>query len=152
MPLPDRISAMIVEFVENTDARPRIVWLVNQLGGIFPEQVEDLFISEARDNEGRQNLLSVWAFTRSFGIEFRNPLVEDNFDAIPLRRLFYIEFFKNGYDFNIPGQITATSRFSVAVNFGDVRGVFNALGNNCGQLARIVRERLLPPFLTHWSV
>ena len=144
MPLPELVFTTIGEVLENKDARQRIIWLLEQLKSFFPEPVDDAFISETRDSEGRQTLVSVWAFTRSFAIEFSEPLESDHFDVTPLRQLSYMEVFKNAYDFNIP-RVTETSTMAVIVRFGEgMRGRFLASRVNCVHLARITRERLLP--------
>lgn len=140
------------KILETNTERERIQQIFNLASTFYPEPIQDLFVSEHRDQEGRQMIESVWFFTESLVGEFKNPLQEENFDAITLR-LDYLSVVKENFDFDkaVKGDTPADSaRMTVHLLFSasaQMSGILRASGTNCLELHKIVRDRLLPSLI-----
>src|SRR2546425_4975648 len=126
-----------MNLIESGTIRERVEELIKVAISFHKEPLEDMFVSETRDGEGRQVVESVWVFTKTLAGEFKNPLQEENFDAVPLRLLSYLEVAKKDFDF-AAGSPLESSRMSVTVMFQrpEVIGMFRASRTNCVQLLR----------------
>jgi hypothetical protein len=137
-------AAMLATEVE----RVRVAELVALAGEFYPEPIEDVFVSEYKEEDGRLVIQSVWMFTTSFAIEFKNPLQEDNFDLACIKdSISWMVVEKRDFDFH---TTSAESRLKVKFRFATgLSGTLQATGDNCAQLYRITRDRILANTLKH---
>lgn len=137
------------EIVETEVAKTRIAQLLDIAADFYPEPVQDLFVSEHREKDGRQIIQSVYLFTQSHALEFKNPLQEneETFDlAITKDAVVYFEASKKDFDLHRTRE-SSRFTFTFVLIFG-THGNLRASGKNCLNLLRIVKERFVPNVAT----
>lgn len=114
--------------------------------GIGIGEVEDVFVSEYVNPEGRRVFESLWLFTRTYTYEAKSFLSADVFDGAPLaRRIDYWTISRAEYDFD-----TATDQSRMALDFtlaGRNPCHLKASGRNCSHLRHIFTRHVLPNLL-----
>ncbi len=128
------------EVIDTQTEQERLEQLVSVASAFYPEPIEDVFISEYRQGDGRQVIASVWFFTANLAVEFKNPLTEERFDLALLKgSVDYLEATKENFDFS---EWTEESRFSVNFKLtSGITGDLRATRRNCLELLRLLRER-----------
>jgi len=131
------------EYVETEVASKRIAQLIGVARDFYLEPIQDIFVSEYRESDGRQVIRSVWMFSESQTMEFKNPLQEDNFDLAVIKgSVVWLVAERKDFDFV---SWSGASRFTVKFKLASaIHGEFYASGKNCLELLRITRERMLP--------
>jgi len=130
--------------IEDTGTYQRVVWLLGQVKALYQQKYDDHFVSETRDDKGRQIVRSIWLFNQVMAIELKDPAEREDFAFIPFASLLYIEVAEQHFDLNIP-PAKDSSRMSVLVRFANgVEGTFQASRVNCGDLLRVTNKWLLP--------
>ena len=106
---------------------------------IYGEQIEDIFVSEYVDDDGKRIFENLWFFTSYAVMEAKNFLFEDNFDAMCHSNIIVLWRIKNtnieGNVFNSESRIYLT--FSVPEDF---HADYKASGNNCKHLMHIFHK------------
>lgn len=136
-------DSMAFKVLETEAERDRLRYLWRTATLFYPEEVMEIFISETRDEAGREVIDSVWFFTPSLVGEFKGPMQQDDFDAVALSDLNYVNVTKKDFDFS-DGKTTPESRMTLYMDLGQVSGTLRASSSNCGELLRIVKGLLLP--------
>ena len=110
---------------------------------VYPDQIEDIFVTEYFDKEGNRQYESVWLFSRQFVMEAKHFLMEDDFDSAPLQRqVKYWTIKKTEFDFR-----DASTKSRMLLKFTLLSGVSGALKasrENCNYLSDIFRKHILP--------
>lgn len=117
---------------------------------VYPDQIEDIFVTEYFDKEGNRQYESMWLFSKHFAMEAKQFLVEDDFDSAPLQhQVKYWSIEKTDFDFR-----DATEKSRMLLNFHLLSGVAGALKasrENCNFLRDIFRKHVLPNALDYSS-
>ena len=110
---------------------------------IYPDSIQDIFVSEYIDEEGKRQYENLWFFTSTAFMESKNFLTEDNIDAAPYSKKFrHWTIEKKEYEFEVT---TDNSRMKLIVTFSTgVSGELKASGNNCAHLKEIFLKYVAP--------
>jgi hypothetical protein len=118
--------------------------LFDEYSGYLSEPIENVFVSEYRDEDGNRIYESIWFLTKSFVAEAHEITSTGYGDIVPVGAgLTRVQFSKENFDLeNADDQ----ARFTVEVRLdkGGLAGVFKASGKNCEHLLTILREYMLP--------
>lgn len=110
---------------------------------VYPDQVQDIFVTEYFDKDGNRQYESVWLFSETFVMEAKQFLKEDDFDAVPLRKqVKYWTVKKTEYDFR-----EASTKSRMVLQFSLLSGVSGALKGsreNCDHLKEIFFKHIIP--------
>jgi hypothetical protein len=112
---------------------------------ISGEPLDDIFVANTIDGEGRQIYTSLLFFSSGFILESKNLMAQltnplhENIDIIPLQKnIRYTEFSPVKYDFIAP---VADSRLVMRVDFSWGGGfLLSAAGKNCENLLKIYKK------------
>lgn len=109
---------------------------------LYPNEIEDLFVSEYIDNEGKRQYESLWFFSSRLAMEAKYFLAGDNFDATPvLERIKYWGLQKTEFDFENPTEKSRlTIEFSLVQN---ISGSLKASKEHCNHLYYIFKKYIL---------
>ena len=125
----------------------RVEEVLNFYEQVYPDQIEDIFISEYVDNDRNRHYEGMWLFTENSFMEAEGFLNEHDFDSSPLKgEVSYWNIRKTEYNFR---QATAESR--MALDFSArtrVRGKLKSSGENCDKLKEIFLKYIIPNELT----
>ena len=136
-----RAISAYTEFVDTTVARRRIKELIQIAASFSRQKIEDIFVSEYREAEGRQIIESVAVFTPTYVISFNDPLKEDDFFVGP-PAVVNLKISRKDFDFE---NWSETSRLTATLESPNgATGPLYATRGNCLELWRIVKERVLP--------
>jgi hypothetical protein len=112
-------------------------------GGLSGEEIQDIFVTDYVDAEGRRNYESLWLFTPSYVMEAKQFLSENNFDFTLLKdcvRLWRIK--KRDYDFR---KAEPESRMYLELSLAQGAAcVLKASQENCDYLRDIFLKYILP--------
>lgn len=108
---------------------------------LYPDRIENIFVSEYIDGEGKRQYESLWIFTGNLAGEAKQFLTEDSFDSTPLKnRVVWWELKRTDFDGE---KATDDSRMTIRVTFDtDIEGILKASGENCMQLQKIFNQHL----------
>ena len=111
--------------------------------GLYPRQLESIFVTEYVDNEGNRQYSNLSLFTSNFTFEAKNFLTQDNFDSTTIKNtIVYWELVKENYNFKIATQKSRMSLdFSLATG---IHGNFRSSGKNCDFLRDIFKKHIIP--------
>lgn len=127
--------------------KARFKFLLALAKEFYPEPVEDAFVSQYRESDGRLVIESIWMFTSSWAVEFKNALKEENFDLAILKDSI-THLILELRDFDLK-KAQESSRLKVHFQLlHGITGDFQATDANCLELLRITRERFLPNVMT----
>lgn len=118
---------------------------------VLPGEVEGVFVTEYRDEEGNRHYENLWLFAPGYISELRNFLsgasTAVGFDIVSVRPgLARIDVERENFDFETASE---QSRLRIDLSFPPsksvgIGGTLRATGDNCGALTEILRERLVP--------
>ncbi len=110
---------------------------------LYPDSIQDIYVSEYIDEEGKRQYENLWFFTSTTFMEAKQFLTEDNFDAAPYVKKFkHWTIEKKNYDF---GDSTDISRMKLRVAFATGLGAeLKASGKNCYYLKEIFLKYIKP--------
>lgn len=129
---------------EGQALKDRLIQLERIATAFYPEELAEIFLSETRDQENRQVIQSVWFFTQGLVAEFKNPMGELNFDATRISDTQFVALQVNEFDV-LDGTFSDSSRVTAYLYFSsDIAGTLQASRENCRELIRILRVRVLP--------
>lgn len=123
---------------------------VDQIGAVFQvlnggKPVTRVFVANRLDDNGQLVYSDLWGFTDVFLLASRNFMTEDNADISPYRNsISYIGLEYSGAVF---GEAAPEDDWGMSVELetgGHTYSQFSAVGRNCFELARIVRELFVP--------
>lgn len=118
---------------------------------IFPNQIEDIFVSNYFDKDGNRQFENMWLFSKRFIMEAKNFLQEDDFDSVPLRKqVKYWSIKKTEYNFT-----DATSKSRMTVDFillSEINGILKASGENCNYLKSLFMKHILPNAIENYTL
>ncbi len=131
--------------LESDTSRQRFNVLRVTAEQFLPEPIVDSFVSETRDEEGRQVVIAFFLFTETLVSEFKNPLSVVNFDFTPLRSLSYVDVSARDFDAR-QKDLPPTARLTVVARFDPTMFIaqFQASRMNCHELFRIAHSLLFP--------
>jgi hypothetical protein len=121
----------------------RAKYVVNFYDELYPNAVDDVFVSEYVDKDGQREFESLWIVSDNFICEAKAFLTQDDFDSTPLPgNIVYWTIKKEEFDFKVP---TAKSRMilSFRVN-GELTCTMKASGENCSNLRNLFLKIVLP--------
>ena len=110
---------------------------------LYPDSIQDIFVSEYIDEEGKRQYENLWFFTSTIFMEAKQFLTEDNFDAAPyIKKFKHWTIEKKDYDFE---DSTDNSRMKLYVTFATgITGQLKASGKNCHYLKEIFLKYIKP--------
>ena len=110
---------------------------------ITADTMQDIFVSEYVDEEGRRQYENLWLFTSSAIFEAKLFLTTDDFDGTPYtKKIKYWKIAKKDYDFN---SVTSKSRMTLTFSLETSMGcIMKASGENCLFLKNIFLKYILP--------
>jgi hypothetical protein len=110
---------------------------------IIADTMQDIFVSDYVNEEGRRLYENLWFFTSSAVFEAKQFLTTDDFDGMPYtKKVKYWRIVKKDYDFN---NITSKSRMTIEVGLKNNMGcIMKASGDNCSFLKAIFLKYYLP--------
>ena len=110
---------------------------------LYPNQLQDIFVSEHLDKEGNRKYESFFIFNNKIVFEAKDFLNEDDFDAASyLKKIVYYRIKKKEYDFN---EAKNKSRMSLYFRLSEeIFCELKASGNNCDYLRTVFFDQILP--------
>lgn len=110
---------------------------------LFPNDINEIFVSEYVDKEGMRQYDNIWLFTSEVVLEAKAFLKKDDYDATPLRGcLKYWNITKEEFEI---GSASKKSRMTLMIGMtGSVRGEMKASAENCDHLWSIFTKAILP--------
>jgi hypothetical protein len=102
----------------------RVEGVLNFYQSIYPDEVQDIFISEFIKDDGTREYESLWLFSPRLAMEAKEFVTRDDYDAAALTDVIHWEIKKKDYDFE---QATEQSRLFVSFSTqarvsGDLKG------------------------------
>lgn len=110
---------------------------------IYPDQIEDIFVTEYFDKEGNRQYESLWLFSKTWTMEAKLFLTQDDFDATPLKnQVKYWCIKKTEYNFR---ESSAKSRMTIEfILLTGISGTLKASGKNCDHLKTVLLKHFMP--------
>lgn len=110
---------------------------------LYPKEIEDIFVSEYIDNEGKRQYESLWLFSSQVTGEAKHFLTNDDFDATPIsERVSYWKLNKADFDFE---NSTKKSRLTIEFHLvQNIVGRLKASQENCSHLYNLFLKHILP--------
>ena len=110
---------------------------------IYPDQIEDIFVTEYFDNDGNRQYESLWFFSKTSAMEAKRFLTVDDFDSPPLKnQVEYWSIKKTEYNFL---ETSAKSRITLDFSLiSGVTGTLKASRENCDHLKAIFLKHIMP--------
>ncbi|MGD9578918.1 MAG: hypothetical protein AB7Y74_11750 [Syntrophorhabdus sp.] len=120
----------------------RVGEVINFYQEFYPDQIEDIFVTEYFDKEENRQYESVWLFSMQFAMEAKQFLVADDFDSTPLQRqVKYWTIKKTEFDFR---DASIKSRMHLQFELlSGISGNLKASRENCNFLMNIFRKYIL---------
>jgi hypothetical protein len=118
---------------------------------VYPNQMEDIFVTEYIDEEGNTQYENIWLFSTTSAMEAKNFLKEDDFDSVPLiKQVKYWSIKKTEYDFT---QATTKSRMVLQFSLlSGISGHMKASIKNCDHLKSLFIKYILPNVIESQSL
>lgn len=121
----------------------RVKEVVDFYSQVYPEQIDDIFVTEYFDADGNRQYVNLWLFSDTSMMEAKNFLNEDDFDWAPLKQhIVYWSITKTDYDFQ-----KATDKSRLALDYrllSGIAGQLNASRGNCDNLKALFFKLILP--------
>lgn len=110
---------------------------------IYPDQLEDILVTDYIDEDGQRQFENLWFFTQSLLLEAKNFLTQEDYDCAPFKnQIKYWDIKKKNYDFKAS---TPTSRFNLEFSLAvGISAHMKVSGNNCDQLKHIFEKYIIP--------
>lgn len=126
----------------NEELKPRIEEIYNFYNELFPNIIEDVFITNRKNGENQNKFENLWFFSKSYCFEAKFFKNRDQFDATTFNKVIYWEISKSDYDFE---KAITKSMLTITGYFDHDRFGFmlEANGHNCDFLKKIFRKYLL---------
>ncbi len=109
---------------------------------LYPEAIQDIFVTDYIDSEGKRQYENLWFFTSTMALEAKQFLTVDNFDSAPLKKkVKRWQVSRTEYTFT---KATKKSRVSIRVelDFGN-DCEFKASQDNCDYLRDIFIKHIV---------
>lgn len=109
-------------------------------------QIDDIFISEYVDKDGKRIFENLWFISKGIVMEARNFISQDEYDmALTANNIDRWFISKRDFDFKTASRM---SRLTVNFEFrrAGLSGVMKATGDNCLHLMMLFKKYILPPF------
>jgi hypothetical protein len=110
---------------------------------LYPDQIEDIFVTEYLDKDGNRQYESVWLFSNTGAMEAKAFLKKDDFDFASLKQqVKYWNIKKTEYDF-----CKATNKSRMILDFELLTGILCALKasrENCDYLKALLFKHIIP--------
>lgn len=134
------------QYLATEVARQRLVTVCQLVMSACGGDVDDIVVSEQRDEAGNQQIASFLLFTRAFGgalVEAKNPLSRDHFDITPLAPgVAWLDFVSTNFDFR---KADENSRLTLQFHLeSGIVGTVYASGMNCDEVLRFAKQWLFP--------
>jgi len=121
----------------------RIRTIIEFYLGIYPEEIQSIFVTDLINGDGQREYVSLWLFSEKYLMEAKSFTTEDNFDMTPVNnRIKYWSIEKQDYNFK-----SATDQSRLYVRFQtdvDISGDLKASKENCEFLKTIFIHHILP--------
>ncbi len=110
---------------------------------VYPDQIEDIFITEYIDNEGNRQYESMWLFSETSIMEAKQFLNEHDFDSGTLKQqVNYWSIKKTEFDFH---QSSTSSRMVLHFRLlSQISGTLKASKENCDHLKTLFSKHIIP--------
>jgi len=111
---------------------------------VYPNQIQDIFVTEYLGNDGNREYESLWLFSETFAMEAKQFLKEkDDYDSVSLRQqVEYWTIKKTEYDFH---KASTKSRMMLKFELlSGVGGTLKASQGNCDYLKAIFSKHIIP--------
>lgn len=141
--MEDNFEEYLQELGMEQDLIDRVDQILSEYLLIKEFDIEDIFVSEFKNEEGETEYENLWFFTSDKTLEAKNFAFKDDYDiAIIKDSVKYLKFTKNNFDFE---NATQNSRLNVeAVTTDDVQVHLKASGENCTKLFSLATKYLSP--------
>lgn len=117
--------------------RNALEFYVNKVG--MP--VEQVHVTDRRDEEGNRIYESAWFFGDEFAMEAHYFVSKDDFDVSVVDSIAIWRVDVQNYDFE---NATDDSRMSLTYNTAATSGSLTATGSNCDSLAEVLHRFIIP--------
>lgn len=110
---------------------------------VYPDQIQDIFVTEYLDNDSNRQYESVWLFSETSTMEAKQFLKEDDYDSVSLRQqVKYWTINKTEYDFH---KASTKSRMMLKFDLlSGIVGTLKASQENCDYLKAIFFKHIIP--------
>lgn len=118
--------------------------LLKSLGtSLCPEKIDDFFISEYKQQNGKRVLENAWFFSPKYVLESKQIIQKNlNIDLMCIEEFIdRCEIDANNYDFK---KAIDESSLTVTTYMGPAVGLLKATGFNCDILLNVVKKYILP--------
>ena len=121
--------------------KSRVKFAYSLASQIFPEEVEEIFVSDYIKADGSREYESVWFFSKGYCAEARNFITEYGIDIVPIKTK-RVEVNLQDYDF---AKATEKSRFRLSILLGEgLYAELKASKDNCNHLKDITIKYFRP--------
>lgn len=110
---------------------------------LYPGAVQDVFVTDYIDSEGKRQYENLWFFTSTLVLEAKRFLTEDNFDSAPLKKKVQ-RWQVNRTEYNFE-KASTKSRLSITVELKFANDcTLKASQENCDHLRDIFIKHIVP--------
>lgn len=125
--------------LESQIIKTRIDMILKIIKQFSSEDIEDIFISDFTDSEGKRHYESLWAFSNNFLFEARDFRSKFDIDKVKYTsKLNHIEIISDNYDFEDAGNDSVLT-FLFYTN-DEMSGVLKASSTNCNVLNKLIHK------------
>ena len=138
-----------IDYLESIDIKGGI--LLDRIESIYefyndmcPDEIEDIFVTDYIDSEGKREYENLWFFSDRYAMEAKGfAMGKDDFDIAPIKdRVEYYEIRKQDYDFK---EATEKSRLHLKIKWDTgIHGEFKAAKENCDVFRDIILKYVKP--------
>ena len=109
---------------------------------LYPDQLENIFVSEYVDDEGKRHYDNMWLFTKDLACEAKAFLTRDEFDVASFgNKVEHWIVKKESYDLcEASSRSRMTLQFTMSTQIG---GTLRASGENCDFLREVLKEHII---------
>ena len=121
----------------------RIEFIYTLFGNMFPDEIEDVFITEYVKEDGTREYENFWVFSKGYCGEAKKFLNQVDLDITPIKnRITYWTVQANDYDFK---KATVKSRLNLYLEtLHNITCDFKATRGNCGYLQSLINKYVKP--------
>lgn len=141
--MKEEFSAYLEELGMGNPFKERIDQLINNYSQLTDQPIDEIFVSEYRDNDGTKHYETLVLFTQSHVFETEHFLTEPRlWVAAYINKIAHVEITFSEYDFL---NATAASRLSCVLRWdpGNFILRLKATGPNCNRLRDLVKIKSL---------
>ncbi|KQT18261.1 hypothetical protein ASG31_05910 [Chryseobacterium sp. Leaf404] len=141
------MSKIVSDYLENLPftkvLKDRVNHILELNLKVFEFELEDILISEYKNQEGVNIYTSLWIFTEEFSIECKNFLYTYDFDLTPMSKgINYCSISFENYNLE---ETNDGSKVNISAQFSDaVHGSIVATGINCKYAYNIYKKYFIP--------